>query len=198
MPTSDPHPLEPFEGIDVIGSSIKITRAGDGLSQALAVTPVAYELGAKVFVVLECDVDKVTYGEVKDTDALRREHTFAAAMATIVDADLVKDLIDRQREIIVKSREEAAGIQRLPMGEGEPAPHPARVLLDELKKDKLREIAEANGVKVPKSATSDRIIEALIDQVVGIEDVARYALEADKPDSEANVTPIGNVIEGIE
>lgn len=190
---NQPHDLEPFEGRDVIGAKIKVTNAGDGLSQALAMDPVAYHHGAKVYVVLECLVSKVEHAEVKDTGALVRQHTFKAEGAVIVDAELVAGLVDQSKELIRKRKEEAQGIQTLPLDDP-PETHPAVELLEKLKKDKLREIAEENGITVAKSWSAQRIIEALLDGVVNIEEVARHAVETDQPDSEATVTPISDAV----
>jgi hypothetical protein len=188
-----PLPLEPFEGQDVIASRIQITKAGDGLSEALKVDPGAFPLGAEVYVVLKCHVGKVNHVEVKDTPALQRVHTFEAQAATIVDKELVGGLVDAQVELIRKRREEEAGIQAIPF-DNPPDQHPAVKLLEELKKPRLVEIAEANGITVAKSWTSSRIIEVLVDQVANIEDIAEAALDHDDPDNEATVTPIGDAL----
>lgn len=188
-PSSEPRALEPFEGRDVIGSKVAITRAGDGLSDALSVDPGAFDLGAEIYVVLKCEVGKVRYSEVKDTQSLVREHTFVAEAATIVDADLVADLVQAQVEMTRKRKEEAAGIQSLDFET--PAEHPAVALLEKLRKPRLQEIADANGVSYTKKATGAQLIELLCDQVVDIYSVAEAALEHDRPDDEATVTPIG-------
>lgn len=178
-------PLTPFEGVDVIGAKIKITNAGDGLSEALSVEPQAFHHGEKLYVVLEVEVAKVTHTDVKDTGSLMREHTLKASGATIVDATLVADLIAAQREVILRAKEDAAGIQRLPMEEDT---GPDLTPLRALKVPQLRSLAEANGVELTKSATKDRIIE-LLSEVPGIFDAARsYADVPDHP--EAGVTSL--------
>ena len=96
--------LAPFEGREVIGASVAITRAGDGLSDALAVEPSEYRHGETVFVVLECEVGKVRFDPVKDTNALRRVHTLVTITATTVEKDLVGDLITEQRSRIDAAR----------------------------------------------------------------------------------------------
>ena len=199
-PSSEARPLEEFEGHAVIGSKVAITKAGDGLSDALSVEPVAFDLGAKLYVVLEVDVEKVRYSEVKDTDSLIREHTFAARAATIVDETLVKKLVDDQKEVIRKRKEEAAGIQSIPFDQ--PAEHPAIALLEQLRKDRLKEIATANAVTFKAKATSNDLIELLVDQVADIYAVAEAAVEHERanadPDSEASVTPIGQAAKAVE
>lgn len=195
-PSSDPHPLEDFEGHPVIGSKVAITKAGDGLSEALSVEPVAYDLGGTLYVVLKVTVDKVRYSEVKDTTSLVREHTFAAQAATIVDAELVADLVAKQVEMVRKRKEEAAGIQSIPFEQ--PAEPPAIALLEKLKQARLKEIADANGVTYKSKVTSKELIELLVDQVADIYSVAEAALEHDRPDDEATVTPIGQAASAVE
>jgi len=194
--TNDPHALEPFEGQDVIGAKVAITKAGDGLSDALAVEPAAFPLGSKLYVVLEVNVEKVRYVPVKDTGSLVREHTLAAQGATFVDAELVAGLIDQTKELVRKRKEEEAGIQSIPFDDPPADVHDtARELLDQLKKDDLRKIAEHNGINLRSKATAAEIIDALIDGVHDIEAVARHALESAKPDSEATVTPISKAVQ---
>jgi len=106
-------PLGRFDGREVIKSTIAVTNAGDGLSKAMSVDPAAMDLGDKVYVVLECEVAKVTFTEVDDTAKLARNHTLKAGDATIVDEDLVRAHIDEQ----VQRIEEAQGVHRLPLDE---------------------------------------------------------------------------------
>jgi hypothetical protein len=111
-------PLGRFDGREVIKSTIAVTNAGDGLSKAMGVDPSAMDLGDKVYVVLECEVAKVTFTEVDDTAKLARNHTLRAGDATIVDEDLVREHLDTQAQRI----EEAQGVHRLPLDDdGEPS-----------------------------------------------------------------------------
>jgi hypothetical protein len=101
------HELAEYEGLDVVESTIRVTNAGDGLSSALEVDPVAFELDELVYVVLECRVARVGYEQVKDSGgALRRVHTFRARTGTIVDRALVHDVVDKQRRRIAEARGE--------------------------------------------------------------------------------------------
>ena len=112
--TANPVPgLEEFEGRKVLQSTIRITRAGDGLSDGLAVAPTEFHLGDTVTVVLECVVTKVHYEELSDTGTLRRVHTFAAGTSTIVEPEFVREVLEAQRVAI----EEARGVTRLPLGQ---------------------------------------------------------------------------------
>jgi len=108
--------LKPYEDRDVAQSTIRIVRAGDGLSDGLAVDPVEFHLGERVHVVLECEVTRVAHEPVKDTDLLKRVHTLAANFGTIVDEAFAKAVLAEQRLLI----EKAQGVERLPIdGDGD-------------------------------------------------------------------------------
>lgn len=105
--------LSKFENRDVLQAAIKVTNAGDGLSQALAIEPVEYHLGDTVYLVIEAEVSKVNYEELRDTGALKRVHTFKAGTATLVEGQLVAKVLEEQKLAI----EKAKGIERLPLDE---------------------------------------------------------------------------------
>jgi hypothetical protein len=107
--------LPKFEGREVAGAKIKITRAGDGLSEAMAIEPQVLKQHAKVFVVLECAVGRIAFDPVKDTNGVIRVQTLIAGTATIVDEDLVKEAIEEQR----LKNEEARGEGSLNFGDGD-------------------------------------------------------------------------------
>jgi len=101
--------LGTFEGRDVIQASIKVTRAGDGLSKSLTLDPAVFHTGDKVTVALRCEVGSVIMKPIKDTEVYERVHTFIADEAIIIDDALVqKDLTEQRRRL-----EEKQGIQRL-------------------------------------------------------------------------------------
>lgn len=103
--------LTPFEGHEVIGTSLTIKKAGDGLSPALKIEPVEYEHGEHVFVVLKTKVANVQFVPSKDNaEALIRLHTVDTEEATIVEESQVRSLLAAQRKKI----EKAEGIERLP------------------------------------------------------------------------------------
>lgn len=110
--------LHPFDGRDVLATTIAITNAGDGLSKAMKINPTEFHHGDKVYVVLETVVSKVSFSPLADgTQELVRVHTLAAGNATIVDADLVKAHLDQQAERIQAAVDEAKGRVNL---DGEP------------------------------------------------------------------------------
>lgn len=110
--------LQQFDGNEVIATTVAITNAGDGLSKALKVKPQEMHHGETVFVVLECEVSKVTFVRA-DPDAgddLIRVHSLRAGLATLVDQELVSGVLSEQRRIL----DEAKGIQTLPgLGDGD-------------------------------------------------------------------------------
>lgn len=114
MPTTKPtNGLHEYEGRDVLQATIRVTNAGDGLSTALAIAPTEYRIGDTVYVVLECEVSRVQYDEIKDTEALARVHTLKAGTGTIVDEALVTEVLTAQKVANQKARDEADGIEQL-------------------------------------------------------------------------------------
>jgi hypothetical protein len=103
--------LGQFDGRDIVTASIKVTNAGDGLSQAMTIEPKQYHIGDVVTVVLECEVSSIDFKPIKDTDVLARVHTLRAGIATVVENSFAKDVLDKQR----KKNDEAKGIQALPL-----------------------------------------------------------------------------------
>lgn len=103
--------LTPFDGLPVVRTTIAVTNAGDGLSDALGIDPQEFHHGQTVYVVLECEVTKVAHVPVdKDTPGiLIRQHTLRAGTGTIVDADLVEEQVQRQAERIDTAKRHARG-----------------------------------------------------------------------------------------
>lgn len=112
-----PVDLGQFEGRDILSATISVTNAGDGLSDAMKVEPEIMHLGDVVYVVLECEVAKVRYDPIKDTQGLARVHVLRAGTATLIDGGAVEEALDAQRVKIERARDAAAGIAKLPIGE---------------------------------------------------------------------------------
>lgn len=111
---ADKPKLKRFEGRDVLGTTVKVTNAGDGLSQAMKVEPREFKHDETVYLVLECKVAKVAYVPLAEgVKELVRVHTFAAGAATVVDADLVREHIERQHERIQAAIDHAKGVTNL-------------------------------------------------------------------------------------
>lgn len=104
-----------FEGKPVTRTAIKLTKAGDGLSEALKIDPQLLHMGDTLYVVVECAVADVNFKPTKDDpDLVTRVHSLVAGTAVIVDPDLVQDMVEAQREKNLRAREAAQGVKRLP------------------------------------------------------------------------------------
>ena len=98
--------LGSFESHQIAQTSIKVTNAGDGLSQALKIDPQVFHHGDIVHVVLECRVAKVTLEPLEpDREDLVRVHVLKAGSAAIAPPELVADLLAEQQERIRLARE---------------------------------------------------------------------------------------------
>lgn len=115
----EPKGLPAYEGIDVDKATVKITNAGDGLSDALKFEPVALHHGDEVFFVLKGKVVKVTHepeGKVElddDIDELVRVHVVKTFEIAMVDEFDVSELLAKNRERIKKRKDEEAGVMNL-------------------------------------------------------------------------------------
>lgn len=124
---ADTTALGEFDGRQVVRSTIEVTNAGDGLSKAMAVEPVAMPLGTEVYLVLRGEVTKVGIKPLDQDDedsALVRVHTIRAGDATILDDAGVKKIqksVDGQADRIKRAIEAAKGIDRLPGTDDPPA-----------------------------------------------------------------------------
>lgn len=106
--------LSEFEGSEVVEATIKVTNAGDGLSEALGIEPVEYHQHETVYVLLETTVARVSYEPTKKGSALlKRVHTLQANTGTIVDAAFARESIEMQKAINQRARDAAAGQGRL-------------------------------------------------------------------------------------
>lgn len=112
--------LNRFDGRAVNGVTISLTNAGDGLSEGMKVEPVELHHGQRVYVVHECVVKRVTHDpadgwDIENPEApLVRGHVLRAGAAVIVDEDLVKGVVDEQKNRIRRAREAAVGVSGLP------------------------------------------------------------------------------------
>ncbi len=107
--------LDDFEGIEVVGATISVRKAGDGLSTALAVDPSPYHKGDRVYVVLETSCAAITYKASKEKgqeDLLVREHVLDTQHAAIVSgasvAKMLKEAKKEQAEHAAKVAEQKA------------------------------------------------------------------------------------------
>lgn len=105
--TTTPKKLPKFEGRDVIRSAVAIRKAGDGLSDALKVEPVALRHGQRVFFVLAGEVRSVDHDPIeKDAIELVRTHVIDTIDIALVDKDEVEQLLDLNRERVQEMLDE--------------------------------------------------------------------------------------------
>jgi hypothetical protein len=80
--------LSQFEGRDVVDTKMKVTNAGDGLSDAMEVINAdELRLRQTVQVLLECEVSKITFEDASEGDGVIRIPTLRAGRATLITAD---------------------------------------------------------------------------------------------------------------
>jgi hypothetical protein len=104
--TKRPEPTLPlFETSHVSASVVRITRAGDGLSEALKVSPHALQLGETVHYILAGTCTQVAHTDKDGT--VTRVHTIAADRITEVDADLADKMLTAAEENLAAARAEA-------------------------------------------------------------------------------------------
>lgn len=90
---------------------IAITNAGDGLSKEMSIEPELIELGEIKEVVLRTVAAKETYvPDPDDPEAVILKMSLKALLATIVEAELVEDVLTKHQEKL----DAAAGITKLP------------------------------------------------------------------------------------
>lgn len=112
--------LPPFDGRPVVRTTLKVTKAGDGLSPALQLDPQVFRIGQRVTLILDGVISDVDHRVAKGYDAteddapLQRLHTFETESAMVIDRGAVAEALDAQAEKIRLAREAAEGIQRLP------------------------------------------------------------------------------------
>lgn len=119
MAKQNPVPeLSRFEDHDVLLATIKVTNAGDGLSNALSVEPQEFHLGDKVYVVLETVVKRVEHEPMKDApNARQRVHVLKTESASIADGQSVAAMLDNTKRLLAlrkEQQEEEKGQSKLP------------------------------------------------------------------------------------
>lgn len=108
--------LPAIEGHNIIGTAVKITKAGDGLSKAIGIDNNVFHFDDVVHVVLECKMANLSFPQAKDADGRIRVHILEAGRATFVSADLVEAVLNEQDRRL----EESAGLQHLFDENGDP------------------------------------------------------------------------------
>jgi hypothetical protein len=93
--------LPKFGNKVVTKSRVKITGAGDGLSDALDLEPVAFTHGEHVYFMVRTRVDQVNHVvDKKNPDCLHRVHTMTVEGITQIDAGEAEGVINDALEAI--------------------------------------------------------------------------------------------------
>jgi len=100
--------LPKFENRDVSAAQVRITGAGDGLSEALEVDPVALHLGDDVTYVLKGTVTQVNHRPLssKHPEIMVRQHTVTASEITEIDGDVAEEFLAEARARIAAAKPE--------------------------------------------------------------------------------------------
>lgn len=106
--------LQAFEGVPVVSSGFTMPGASGGLNKALTVNNLELHRDDEVTLAIRCKVKQLNFPPVKDTDGVQRVHVLDIEGVAVIDGDTVQAALDAQRERV----DEAAGIRRLPAGNG--------------------------------------------------------------------------------
>ena len=109
----DPHALGTYLDIDVSCSSIKITKAGDGLSKQLDIEPRVLMPRTTVYVLLEAEVGAHTHKPIPKSGTWELIQTLEAKTATFVEGDDMEKLIRMAADRVNAAAEARKGVQRL-------------------------------------------------------------------------------------
>lgn len=117
-------PLGKAEGKQEIASTVKVTRTGDGLSNALEADPRGWDVGDLVPVLMWTEVEDVNHKRAKEGKGVVRKHNFVCTEMVVLDflpAEQIDGMFQAQRDAVksyeaeqARLVEEAAGVQRVP------------------------------------------------------------------------------------
>lgn len=134
--TESANPLPDFEGQPVIGAALRITNAGDGLSEALELGPKTWHHRDEIYLVLKATVTQVNHKAAdKDGEKLIRVHTASAVGVTEVQAADIEGFLEAAEDRLRKARDEKSGQQNLidQLADAAEAEDMAPAALDEFK-----------------------------------------------------------------
>lgn len=99
--------LPAFEGEKVVASAVKVTKAGDGLDEALEIEPQAFHMEAEVGLVLTGTVTQINHRRLHGK--LVRVHTIVTSESAMVPVNIAWGLISSAAERLRKLRDERNG-----------------------------------------------------------------------------------------
>lgn len=100
--------LPDFEGLIVGHATVRITNAGDGLSEALDIEPKALGIDDSVYYVLRGEVTQVNHRIDKDAN-VTRVHTVKATRITEVDRDTAEKMLQAAADQLERAKAERDG-----------------------------------------------------------------------------------------
>ena len=98
-----------FEGQPTTGARVKITNAGDGLSDALDIAPEAHELGDELAFILRGHVTQIAHLQKESHGPLVRVHTVKATDAVRIDLEMAEKSIRANADELERLKAEQAG-----------------------------------------------------------------------------------------
>lgn len=113
-PAPAPESLGEYMGKDVSAVSVKIMKAGDGLSKQLEIDPRILIPGERYVVLLEGVAGDHTHKLIEKADTWELVQTLNAETVTFVDDKTSESKIRRARDRVKKYDEEKKGTTRLP------------------------------------------------------------------------------------
>lgn len=100
-------------GRPVTRARLIVKKTGSGLEESMKTDPAIYEHGQRIALVMDAALDQVRFDRItskgEDTGQLSRVHIANAETVTVVDPDLVEEMLAKQRERNAIRREEEAG-----------------------------------------------------------------------------------------
>lgn len=130
----------------MLSTGLEIPGAAGGLRESLDIDPFEGHSGERVVVVLDTTVGKIRFDPIKDTNGWKRVHVLDVGLGMVVDADLVEDMLARQRERIAEHKaDEEAKAKGLKKLEFDDAPGDA---YSELDKDALKDLCRERDLPV--------------------------------------------------
>lgn len=114
--TKTQEPLPTFEDEQVQQVQVRITNAGDGLSEALKIDPKILHLGDEFFCVLRGEVTQINHKQ-DDNDIVTRVHTVKASAITEVDGEMAKRILTAAADNLARAKAAREGQMMLEAAE---------------------------------------------------------------------------------
>lgn len=116
---ADKSMLGTYQDEPVLKTTIKLTKAGDGLSKSLAIAPQLLPIGSKGMLLVAYEVVAHNHKHIKDVEAFEVTQTLEAQIVTVVDDRSSERKIERQRRALEKAEQARKGVERLRDQSGE-------------------------------------------------------------------------------